>query len=110
TEENKDSLFIITKEFNGVNTNSKQTITSIPGFGNVINSMAEDSNGNIIIATRDRQDIIDSSYLLKFSQSGQPIENEDFKFLSTGLYNIKKIESESNNVLVILSQKTFENN
>lgn len=110
TEDNNDSIFIITKEFNGVNTNSEQTIVSIAGFGSIINSMAEDSNGNIIIATRDKQDIIDISYLLKFSQSGQLIDNEDFKFLSTGLYNIKKIESEPNNVLVILSQKTFENN
>ncbi|WKV11765.1 hypothetical protein [Marivirga harenae] len=105
-----DSIFLIAKEYNGSNNNSGQSIFTLVDYGNRVTSLTEDENEHIIMATVDEGTLNSSSYILKFSQSGTPIEDEDFEFISTGFYNIQKIQSEPGNILVILSQKTFENN
>lgn len=116
----EDSLFLITKDYTGSNNNKNQKIFSFAGYGTKITGIAEDIDHNIIIATIEEENLNNISYLLRFSPAGSPIEieNEETEeneienivFPSTGFYNIKKIESEPNNVVVILSQKTFENN
>lgn len=108
--EGQDSLFLITKEYTGNNNNSNQKIYSFKGYGTKVSSLVEDNDQNIIMATIEEGTLNNISYLLKFSPSGEPIEDQEFEFASSGFYNIKKIESEPNNVLVILSQKIFENN
>ncbi|WP_375578144.1 hypothetical protein ABWH96_14020 [Marivirga tractuosa] len=109
--ENSDTIFIITKDYTGFNNNRGQEIYSLTGYGNQVTSLSEDSDGNIIMSTIVESEIQNTSHILKFSQSGQPIEGQDFEFKSTGLNNtVKKIESEPGNILVILSQKTFDNN
>jgi hypothetical protein len=105
-----DSIFLITKEYNGSNNNKDQKIFPLINYGNKVTSLTEDDNGNIIMSTIDETDINSSSHILKFSQAGTPINDQDFEFLSTGFYDIQKIESEPGNILVVLSQKTFENN
>jgi|3_EtaG_2_1085321.scaffolds.fasta_scaffold58776_1 hypothetical protein len=108
---NTDTVFLITKEYTGKNNNVGQKIYNIGGYGQKAVSLTEDVDGNIILATVDEDDDnTTESFLLKFSQSGDPIKDQDFVFESTGLYEIKKIESEPGNILVILSQKRFENN
>jgi len=119
TREDQDLLFLISKEYNGRNNNINQNIYSFAGYGTKISSLTEDADQNIIMATIEEGTLNNISYLLKFSPSDIPIEVPDenqelefqnFEFASTGFYNIKKIESEPNNVVVILSQQTFENN
>jgi hypothetical protein len=105
-----DTIFLITKEYDGSNNNSGQEIFTIVDYGNKVTSLTEDNNGNIIMSTIEENAITSSSHILKFSQAGIPIDDQDFEFLSTGFYDIVKIESEPGNILVILSQKTFENN
>ncbi|WP_296622677.1 hypothetical protein [Marivirga sp.] len=107
---NTDTVFLISKEYTGVNNNVGQKIYTTTEYGNKVSSLTEDDDGNIIMALIDETDINNNSLLLKFSQAGEPIEDQNLKFISTGLYNIKKIENEAGNILVILSQKTFENN
>ncbi|SMG18357.1 hypothetical protein SAMN05661096_01062 [Marivirga sericea] len=113
--ENTDSatLFLITKEYTGFNNNRGQNVYAFSNYGNEVMSLTEDSDGNIIMATKkeNEMDNNNTSHLLKFSQSGVPIENQEFEFRGTGLDNVvRKIESEPGNILVILSQKTFDNN
>jgi len=105
-----DTLFLISKEYIGINNNADQKITTIADYGNKVVSLTEDEEGNIIMATIEEGDANNVSHILKFSQSGQPIDDQDFVFNSTGLFNIKKIRNESGNILVVLSNKTFENN
>ena len=106
-----DTVFLITKEYTGANNNVGQKIYNTGEYGQKAVSLTEDIDGNIILATVNEVDNnTTESFLLKFSQSGEPIKDQDFVFESTGLYEIKKIESEPGNILVILSQKRFENN
>jgi hypothetical protein len=105
-----DMLFLIAKDYTGTNNNTDQEIIEIDGYGNRIASLSEDDIGNIIMATVDEGEINNISNILKFSQAGDTIDNQSIKFRSTGLNEIIKIENEPGNVLVILSQKTFENN
>lgn len=116
-EANNDSIFLISKEYINSQQEKPQKIlnfrkdtTDTFGIGNIAASISEDSDGNIIVATLDEMESNTDAYLQKFSQEGNPIKNEKIEFKSTGFHNIKKIESEPNNVMVILSQKTFENN
>jgi len=105
-----NSIFLISKDYTGENNNRDQKIYVSANYGNKVASLSEDQEGNIIMATVEEGSLNTTSHILKFSQAGEPIENEDFEFTSTGLYNIKKIASEPGNIIVILSQKTFENN
>jgi hypothetical protein len=111
--DNTDTVFLITKEYTGFNNNRGQNIYAFTEYGNEVTSLTEDSDGNIILATKEENEVANNniSHLLKFSQSGVPIEGENFEFKSSGFNNtVKKIESEPGNILVILSQKTFDNN
>lgn len=105
-----DTIFLITKDYTGSNNNQDQEIITLGGYGNKITSLTEDEDENIIMSTIEEGEINNISNIMKFSQAGDTIDNQSFKFLSTGLYEIKKIESEAGNILVILSQKRFENN
>jgi len=105
-----DSIFLISKDYNGKNNNEIQSIYSFSEFGNKITSLTEDGDGNIIISTIDEGSANHISYLLKFSQSGNQLEGQNFMFNSTGFYDIQKIVNEGGNSLVILSHKTFDNN
>jgi hypothetical protein len=105
-----DSLFLITKEYREINSTFSETIYNFSGFGNITASLTEDEKGNIIMATVQEDELGSTGYLLKFSPRATSIESDKFKFESTGLYNIKKIESEPNNTVIVLSQKNFDNN
>jgi len=110
TDTGQDSLFLITKEFRGEDSINYEKIYTLSEYGTKVSSLAEDIDNNIIVATVEEGTLNSISYLLKFSPSGVPIEDQEFEFLSTGFYNIRKIECEPNNIVVVLSQKTFENN
>ncbi|HET8859750.1 hypothetical protein [Marivirga sp.] len=110
TNNDDESLFLITKEYRGIENNTEQKIYPFGGKGTKVTSLTEDIDNNIIMATIEEEELSNISYLLKFSPAGEPIEDQEFEFNSTGLYHIKKIESEPNNVIVVLSQKSFENN
>jgi hypothetical protein len=111
--DDSDSVFLISKDYTGFNNNRGQSIYVFTGLGNRATSLTEDTEGNIIMATIEENDLNSntSSYLLKFSQAGLPINGSELEFRSTGPNNsIVKMESEDGNTLVILSQKTFDNN
>ncbi|MGM0582226.1 MAG: hypothetical protein ACQETL_16220 [Bacteroidota bacterium] len=117
--EAQDSLFLITKEYTNENNFTDQKIFTFNGYGTIVSSLAEDEDENIIMATVEEGTLNNFSHLLKFSPSGDPIEVPDenkeleiqnIQFPSTGFYDIEKIKCEPNNVVVILSQKEFENN
>jgi hypothetical protein len=106
----QDSLFLITKEYRGKDNNTDQKPYTFNGYGTKISSLAEDDDRNVVMATIEEGSLNNISYLLKFSPAGVLIEDENFVFSSTGFNNIKKIECEPNNIVVVLSQKIFENN
>lgn len=108
--EDEDSLFLITKEYRSITNSRDQKIYPFSGKGTKVSSLAEDFDNNIIMATVKEGELNNISFLLKFSPAGKPIKDQNFVFESTGLYDIKKIECEPNNIVVILSQKEFENN
>ncbi|ADR20875.1 hypothetical protein MATR_14990 [Marivirga tractuosa] len=117
-EANNDSVFLIRKEYINSQKEKSQQIfkyrrdtTNVSDVGRTTAaSLAEDSDGNIVVATIEEKELSTYSYLQKFSQEGEALLNENIEFQSTGFYKIKKIECEPNNVVVILSQKEFENN
>lgn len=118
-EGGNNTLFLITKEYRGIDNNSNQKIYTFDSLGTKVSSLAEDIDNNIIMATIEEGTLNNISYLLKFlpeegpieaNNENQELEIQNIQFPSTGFYNIKKIECEPNNIVVILSQKMFENN
>ncbi len=117
--QDNDSLFLIRTTYDPLNIDNEnpvftQTRYSFSGYGNKIVSMSQNYSGDIIMATTENFDVTEGalpekSYLLKFSEAGLPIESEVFTLQNSKYYNIKKILSQDDNSIMILSNLEFEN-
>ncbi len=114
-----DDLFLIRDDFNPLIDSENQldrenTNNNIDeGFGNFVVSIAQNSLGNIYIASTTRLNNLNigPSNLFKFSASGDLLSEEPIEFVSSRFYNIKKIKvSRQDDKILVLSSLEFENN
>ncbi len=114
-----DDLFIIRDDFNPTlqaptQDGTEKTNKNITEkFGNNVVSIAQNSLGNIYIATTNKIDNINigPSYLFKLSSSVDLLTMEPTELKSSRFYNIKKIKiSQQDDKLLVLSSLEFENN